>query len=95
MHILSEPLLVGGIRDKEERMSRIRKSMEDVKLSPVEDFFAQVPAHAQRRAAAAGGDCARHDHAAKTNRGRRTGLHAGCLGSRRNFETPVGVAAIL
>lgn len=42
-HILSEPLLVGGIKDKEERKARIRKSMEDVKLSPVEDFLHKFP----------------------------------------------------
>jgi peptide/nickel transport system ATP-binding protein len=42
-HILSEPLIVGGVKDKEERTARIRKSMEDVKLSPVEDFLQKFP----------------------------------------------------
>jgi len=41
--ILEEPLIVGGVKDKEERMQRIRKSMEEVKLSPVEDFLLKYP----------------------------------------------------
>ena len=41
--ILEEPLIVGGVKDKEERMKRIRKSMEEVKLSPVEDFLLKYP----------------------------------------------------
>src|SRR5512135_704848 len=32
--ILEEPLIVGGIRSKEERLQRVRKAMEEVKLSP-------------------------------------------------------------
>lgn len=42
-HILSEPLIVGGVKDKEERTERIRKSMEVVKLSPVEDYLQKFP----------------------------------------------------
>jgi len=42
-HILSEPLIVGGVKNKEERTARIRKSMEDVKLSPVEDYLQKFP----------------------------------------------------
>ena len=38
--ILEEPLIIGGIKDKEERSRRIRKAMEEVKLTPVEDFLA-------------------------------------------------------
>jgi peptide/nickel transport system ATP-binding protein len=41
--ILSEPLIVGGIKDKEERTSRIYKALEDVKMSPVEDFLHKFP----------------------------------------------------
>jgi peptide/nickel transport system ATP-binding protein len=41
--ILEEPLIVGGVKNKEERMQRIRKSMEEVKLSPVEDFLLKYP----------------------------------------------------
>jgi len=41
--ILEEPLLVGGVKDKEERLQRIRKSMEEVRLSPVDDFLQKYP----------------------------------------------------
>ena len=41
--ILEEPLIVGGIHDKDERLQRVRKSMEEVKLTPVEDFLQKFP----------------------------------------------------
>jgi len=41
--ILEEPLIVGGIKSKEERDQRIRKSMDEVKLTPVEDFLEKFP----------------------------------------------------
>lgn len=41
--ILSEPLLVGGMKDKQERAERIRKVLEEVKLHPVEDFLPKFP----------------------------------------------------
>ncbi len=41
--ILEEPLIIGGLRDKAEREMRIRKTMEEVKLSPVEDFLPKFP----------------------------------------------------
>ncbi len=41
--ILEEPLIVGGVKSKEERMQRVRKAMEEVKLSPVEDFLQKYP----------------------------------------------------
>lgn len=41
--ILEEPLIIGGIRDKAERLQRIRKTMEEVKLAPVEDFLEKFP----------------------------------------------------
>lgn len=41
--ILEEPLIIGGVIDKEERMRRIKKAMEEVKLSPVEDFLPKFP----------------------------------------------------
>ncbi len=41
--ILEEPLIVGGIKDKEERIQRIHKSMEEVKLTPVDDFLQKYP----------------------------------------------------
>lgn len=41
--ILEEPLLVGGIKNKAERIQRIHKSMEEVKLTPVDDFLQKYP----------------------------------------------------
>jgi peptide/nickel transport system ATP-binding protein len=41
--ILEEPLIVGGIRNKDERLQRVRKSMEEVKLTPVDDFLQKFP----------------------------------------------------
>ena len=41
--ILEEPLIVGGVKNKEERKQRVRKAMEEVKLSPVEDFLTKFP----------------------------------------------------
>jgi ABC-type dipeptide/oligopeptide/nickel transport system ATPase subunit len=41
--ILEEPLIIGGIRSKEERQQRIRKVMEEVKMFPIEDFLGKYP----------------------------------------------------
>ena len=41
--ILEEPLIVGGVKDKEERIRRIHKSMEEVRLTPVKDFLQKFP----------------------------------------------------
>ena len=41
--ILEEPLIIGGVKDKAERLHRIRKTMEEVKLAPVEDFLEKFP----------------------------------------------------
>lgn len=41
--ILEEPLIVGGVKSKEERLQRVRKAMEEVKLSPVDDFLLKYP----------------------------------------------------
>ena len=41
--ILEEPLIIGGVKSKDERQSRIRKAMEEVKLHPVEDFLDKFP----------------------------------------------------
>ena len=41
--ILDEPLIIGGVKDKVERLQRIRKTMEEVKLAPVEDFLEKFP----------------------------------------------------
>jgi peptide/nickel transport system ATP-binding protein len=41
--ILEEPLIVGGVTNKEERISRIHNGMEEVKLTPVHDFLNKFP----------------------------------------------------
>ena len=41
--ILEEPLIVNGVKDRDERTARIRKALEEVKLSPVEDFLPKFP----------------------------------------------------
>ena len=41
--ILGEPLIIGGVRSKEERRQRIRKTMLEVKMSPPEDFLPKFP----------------------------------------------------
>lgn len=41
--ILEEPLIVGGIKNKEERIQRIHKAMGEVKLTPVDDFLEKYP----------------------------------------------------
>ncbi len=41
--ILEEPLIIGGVKDKVERNRRIRTALEEVKMSPVEDFLKKFP----------------------------------------------------
>ena len=41
--ILEEPLIINGIKDKEERMRRIRKTLTEVKLTPVEEVLPKYP----------------------------------------------------
>lgn len=41
--ILEEPLIIGGIKDKETRLKRILKAMEEVKLTPAVDFLGKFP----------------------------------------------------
>ena len=41
--ILEEPLIIGGVKDKEARIQRIHKAMDEVKLTPVEDFLQKYP----------------------------------------------------
>lgn len=41
--ILEEPLIVSGVKDKNERIDRIYQVMEEVKLGPVEDFLQKFP----------------------------------------------------
>jgi peptide/nickel transport system ATP-binding protein len=41
--ILEEPLIVGGIKDKDQRMERVRKVMHEVRLIPVDDYINKFP----------------------------------------------------
>lgn len=41
--ILEEPLIIGGVRDKEARIERIHRAMDEVKLTPVNDFLNKYP----------------------------------------------------
>ncbi len=41
--ILEEPMIVNGIKDKEKRLKRIHQVMEELKMTPVEDFLKKYP----------------------------------------------------
>ncbi len=41
--ILTEPLVINGIRDRDEQDERIRDVLEEVSLKPVEDFLPKFP----------------------------------------------------
>ncbi len=41
--ILEEPLIINGVKDDDERLQRVHKVMEEVKLSPVEDLIDKFP----------------------------------------------------
>ncbi len=41
--ILSEPLIITGVKDRDERLRRIHKVMKEVKMFPVEDFLTKFP----------------------------------------------------
>ncbi|MCE9644769.1 MAG: ABC transporter ATP-binding protein [Chloroflexi bacterium] len=41
--ILEEPLIISGVKDRAERLERIRRVMGEVKLHPVEDFLTKFP----------------------------------------------------
>lgn len=41
--ILEEPLIINGIRNKAERLDRIHKVMEEVKMTPADEFMAKFP----------------------------------------------------
>jgi len=42
-HILEEPMIINGIKDKERRLERIRKTLTEVKLTPVEEVLPKYP----------------------------------------------------
>ena len=41
--ILEEPLIVGGIKNKDARIQRVHKAMEEVRLTPPDDFLQKYP----------------------------------------------------
>jgi len=41
--ILEEPLIIHGVKDRRERDERVYKALEQVKLTPVEDFIGKYP----------------------------------------------------
>ena len=41
--ILEEPMIINGVKDKEERLRRVVKVLEEVKMTPVEDFMSKFP----------------------------------------------------
>lgn len=41
--ILEEPMIVNGIKDKNQRITRIRDVMEELKLTPVDNFLNKYP----------------------------------------------------
>ena len=41
--ILAEPLVINGVKDKDERSRRIHKVLEEVKMFPVDDFLGKFP----------------------------------------------------
>jgi peptide/nickel transport system ATP-binding protein len=41
--ILEEPMIVNGVKDKEDRLRRSVKALEEVKMTPVEDFMTKFP----------------------------------------------------
>lgn len=41
--ILEEPLIINGIKDKEDRLRRVYRALEEVKLTPVEEVLGKFP----------------------------------------------------
>jgi peptide/nickel transport system ATP-binding protein len=41
--IMEEPLIIHGVKDKKERLERIYKAFEEVKLTPVDEFLPKFP----------------------------------------------------
>lgn len=41
--IMEEPLIIHGVKDKKERLERIHKAFEEVKLTPVDEFLPKFP----------------------------------------------------
>ncbi len=43
LRILEEPLIINGVKSREQREKRVRQVMEEVKLFPVDDFLQKFP----------------------------------------------------
>ncbi|NMA18474.1 MAG: ABC transporter ATP-binding protein [Clostridiaceae bacterium] len=41
--IIEEPLKINGVKDRNERYERVRQALEEVRLTPVEDFLKKFP----------------------------------------------------
>ena len=41
--ILEEPLIINGVKNKQERLERIQKVLEEVKMAPVHEFLPKFP----------------------------------------------------
>ncbi|MDD3825041.1 MAG: ABC transporter ATP-binding protein [Anaerolineae bacterium] len=41
--ILEEPMIINGVKSKAKRVERIRKVLEEVKMTPIEDFLEKFP----------------------------------------------------
>ncbi|MCJ7694073.1 MAG: ATP-binding cassette domain-containing protein, partial [Anaerolineaceae bacterium] len=41
--IMEEPLIINGVKSKKERLERIHKAFEEVKMTPVEEFLPKFP----------------------------------------------------
>ena len=41
--ILEEPLIINGVKSKEERLERINRALEEVKMTPVDEFLPKFP----------------------------------------------------
>ena len=96
--ILEEPMIINGISSREERLERIHRALEEVKMFPVEDFLPKFPhmlsGGQQQRIVIARAMLLEP----KVHRRRRAGFDAGCLGAggdsqaaaRAAGETPPG-----
>jgi oligopeptide/dipeptide ABC transporter ATP-binding protein len=43
LRAVSEPLIIHGVRDPDDRTERVRRALDDVRLRPAESFFAKHP----------------------------------------------------
>ncbi len=77
--LLGEPLIVHGVKDKGGRERRIRQALEEVRLSPPEEFLEKFPhmlsGGQQQRVVIA------RALILEPAMRRRAGIHAGCLGA--------------